>query len=212
MSNLFLVTLGLWCCTQAFSSYGEWELLFAAVSGLLITVTSFAPEHRLWSTWSWVAAAHGLSSCRSQALKHRLHSCGTWSQLLLNVWNLPRPRIEPMFLALADGFLSTLPPRKSSSYILDRDTFLPSRIVLENPSNRHSLNRLGLSVLLVVALCWALMIQRQIRHVSCSKGRANISRNDWYSEMCDERLVRSSDGRERKEWLKFSLAAVSYYS
>ena len=126
------------------------------------------------STWSSVAAAHGLSSCHSQALKHRLHSCGTRSQLLLDVWNLPRPGIEPMFLALADGFFSTLPPRKSSSYILERDTFLPSRIVLENPLNRHSLNRPGLSVLLVVALCWALMIQRQIRHDSCSKGGANI--------------------------------------
>ena len=144
-----MVTLGLCCSTQTFSSCGEWELFFAAVSGfssqwLLLRSTAL-------SAWSSVAAIHWLSSCRSQALKHRLRSHGTWSQLLLDVWNLPRPGIEPMFLAFADGFLSTLPPRKSSSYILERDTFLPFRIVLENALHHHSLYRPGLSVLLVVS-------------------------------------------------------------
>ena len=31
---LFMATLGLRCCTWAFSSCGEWELLFVAVRGL----------------------------------------------------------------------------------------------------------------------------------------------------------------------------------
>ena len=39
----FLAALGLPCCTQAFSSCGEWGLLFLAVCGLLIAVA----EHRL---------------------------------------------------------------------------------------------------------------------------------------------------------------------
>ena len=45
---LFLAALGLHCCAQAFSSCGEWGLLFLAVRGLLITVASLVVEHRLW--------------------------------------------------------------------------------------------------------------------------------------------------------------------
>ena len=44
---LFLATLGLRCCAQAFSSCGERGLLFVAVRGLLIAVTSLVAEHRL---------------------------------------------------------------------------------------------------------------------------------------------------------------------
>ena len=46
--NLFiLAALGLHCCTWAFSSCGEWGLLFLAVRGLLIAVTSLVVEHGL---------------------------------------------------------------------------------------------------------------------------------------------------------------------
>ena len=44
---LFLAALGLRCCTQAFSSCGEQELLFVAVRGLLTAVASLVVEHRL---------------------------------------------------------------------------------------------------------------------------------------------------------------------
>ena len=44
---LFLAALGLRCCTQAFSSCGKRGLLFVAVSGLLIAVTSVVAEHGL---------------------------------------------------------------------------------------------------------------------------------------------------------------------
>ena len=44
---LFLAVLGLCCCMQAFSSCGEWGLLFVAVRGLLIAVASLAVEHGL---------------------------------------------------------------------------------------------------------------------------------------------------------------------
>ena len=44
---LFLAALGLLCCARAFSSCGEWGLLFVAVSGLLIAVASLVVEHGL---------------------------------------------------------------------------------------------------------------------------------------------------------------------
>ena len=43
----FLAVLGLRCCVWAFSSCGEWGLLFIVVRGLLIAVASLAAEHRL---------------------------------------------------------------------------------------------------------------------------------------------------------------------
>ena len=45
--NLFFAALGLRCCARAFSSCGERGLLFVAVCGLLIAVTSLAVEHGL---------------------------------------------------------------------------------------------------------------------------------------------------------------------
>ena len=44
---LFLAALGLRCCTQAFSSCGEWGLVFLVVRGLLIAVASLVVEHGL---------------------------------------------------------------------------------------------------------------------------------------------------------------------
>ena len=44
---LFMAALGLHCCARALSSCGEQGLLFIAVRGLLITVTSLVAEHRL---------------------------------------------------------------------------------------------------------------------------------------------------------------------
>ena len=43
----FLAVLGLHCCSRAFSSCGEWGLLFIVVGGLLIAVASLVAEHRL---------------------------------------------------------------------------------------------------------------------------------------------------------------------
>ena len=42
---LSLAALGLRCCARAFSSCGEWGLLFVAVHGLLIVVASLVAEH-----------------------------------------------------------------------------------------------------------------------------------------------------------------------
>ena len=43
----FLAALGLRCYVQAFSSCGEWGLLFIVVRGLLIAVASLVVEHGL---------------------------------------------------------------------------------------------------------------------------------------------------------------------
>ena len=51
--NLLLAVLGLHFCAQAFSSCGEWGLLFIAVCGLLIVVASHC---------------RGFSCCGAQAL------------------------------------------------------------------------------------------------------------------------------------------------
>ena len=44
---LFLTVLGLRCYAWAFSSCGEWGLLFVVVRGLLIAVASLVAEHGL---------------------------------------------------------------------------------------------------------------------------------------------------------------------
>ena len=45
--SLVLAVLGLCCCARAFSSCGEWGLLFVVVCGLLIAVASLVVEHGL---------------------------------------------------------------------------------------------------------------------------------------------------------------------
>ena len=44
---LFLAASGLRCCTRAFSSCGEWGLLFLVVRRLLVAVASLVAEHGL---------------------------------------------------------------------------------------------------------------------------------------------------------------------
>ena len=46
-----------------------------AVHGLLIAMASLVVEHRLYGSQASVAEAHGLRSCGSWALEHRLN-CG----------------------------------------------------------------------------------------------------------------------------------------
>ena len=48
----------------------------------------------------------------SVAVEHRLSSSGTCAQLLLGMWDLPRPRTKPMSPALAGRFVTTEPPGK----------------------------------------------------------------------------------------------------
>ena len=71
----------------------------------------------------------GFSSCGSQAPEHRLNSCGAWAQLLHSMWNLSGPEFEPMSPALAGGFFTTKPPRKS--HIMHFFIHLPGHFFLQ---------------------------------------------------------------------------------
>ena len=73
---LFLAVLGL-LCYMAFSLFSESRGYFlVAVHRLLIVVASLIAERRLWGMWALAVAARGLISYSSQALEHRLRSCG----------------------------------------------------------------------------------------------------------------------------------------
>ena len=65
---------------------------------------SLAAVHRLQGRWASLVAARGFSSCGSQALEHRLGSCGTWVSLLSSTWDLPGSGIKFMSTALAGRF------------------------------------------------------------------------------------------------------------
>ena len=72
-----MAILGLCCCVQAFSSFRDWGHSLAVVHGLLTVVASLVAEHGLWGAWASVSFGTGaLSSFGSQALEHRLNSCG----------------------------------------------------------------------------------------------------------------------------------------
>ena len=82
---LFLAVLGLHCCVQAFSSCGEWGLLFVVVCKLLV-VASLVAEHGLQvhglqqlQHAGSVVVACGLQSAGSVVVAHRFSfsvACG----------------------------------------------------------------------------------------------------------------------------------------
>ena len=73
---LFLAALGLHCCARAFSSCGEWELLFVAGARASHCGGFSCCGARAVGMQTSVVVARGLSSCGSQSLEHRLSSCG----------------------------------------------------------------------------------------------------------------------------------------
>ena len=86
----------LWlCCAGAFSPCGAW----ASPCG------------------AWASHCGGFFCCGAQALGHRLSGCGAWASLTQDMWDLPRPGIEPVSPALAGGCLTTGPPEKSESLL-----------------------------------------------------------------------------------------------
>ena len=117
---LFLAALGLRCCTQAFSSCGQWGLLFIAVHRLLIAVASLVADHRLqacslqqlWHAGS-VVVARRLQSTGSVVVAH-----GPRCSVACGVWDFPGPGLEPVSPALAGGFLTTVPPGKSCKLLM----------------------------------------------------------------------------------------------
>ena len=90
--------LGLRFCARAFSSCGERGPLFIAVHGPLTLAASLVAEHRLQT--------------------RRLSSRGSQAQVLRSMWDLPRPRLEPVSPALAGGLSTTAPPGKPWTQLL----------------------------------------------------------------------------------------------
>ena len=87
-----MTVLSLRFCAKAFSSCGKWEPLFIVVCGPLTIAASLVAEHRLQT--------------------RRLSNCGSRAQLLCDMWDLPRPGLEPVSPALAGRFSTTAPPGK----------------------------------------------------------------------------------------------------
>ena len=116
----FLAVLDLCCFAQAFSSCAEWR-------PLLLQCVDF-------SLWGLLLLGRPFSrcvdfgSCSSQALEHRLSSCGPWASLLRSTWSLPGSGIKPMSLALARGLLSTAPLGNSEHLFLYYVSQLPWRL------------------------------------------------------------------------------------
>ena len=90
-----MAVLGLRFCARAPSSCGKRGPLFIAVRGPLTVTASLVAEHRLQT--------------------RRLSSCGSRAQSLRSMWDLPRPRLEPVSPALAGRFSTTAPPGKPLS-------------------------------------------------------------------------------------------------
>ena len=53
----------------------------------------------------------------SLVVEHRLKSCCTWASLFCGMWDLPRPRIEPVSPALAGRFFTNEPPGKPPFFL-----------------------------------------------------------------------------------------------
>ena len=103
---IYLLLAALVCCfVQALSGCSQW--------GLLCCIAR-APHYggfsccraRVLGAQALEAAAHGLSSCGSRALDRGLRSCGLRESY--------RTRDRTVSPAFAGGFLSTVPPGKSS--------------------------------------------------------------------------------------------------
>ena len=81
-------------------------------------MASLLMGHRLYGTRTSVVTTHGLSSCGSQALEHRICNC-TQAWLPHGMWDLSGSGFEPVSPALAGIFFITKPQGKPEfSYIL----------------------------------------------------------------------------------------------
>ena len=86
---------------------------------------------RAWApgTRASVVVAFGLGSRGTKALECAgFSSCGTRAQMLLGMWDLPGPGLEPMSPVLAGGFLTTALPGKS--LIFKRKELVPDSNIL----------------------------------------------------------------------------------
>ena len=62
-------------------------------------------------------AEHGLQGTDSVVVGYG-HGCGVWTRSLRDMWDLPRPGVEPASPALTCGLVTTGPPGQSSQWLL----------------------------------------------------------------------------------------------
>ena len=75
-------------------------------------LSSVAVSRSYFSCGTRASHCSGFSCCGAWFLGHRLSSCGTWDSLSHCTWDLPKPGMELVCLALAGRFLTTGPSRK----------------------------------------------------------------------------------------------------
>ena len=105
---LFLAVLGFHCYAGFPPVVASQGYSLDAVLRLLILVACLV-AHMLQSVWASVIGTHGLNSCGSWALEHRLISHSTQDQLFLGMWDLPRPGTEHVSPSSAGRFFTTEP-------------------------------------------------------------------------------------------------------
>ena len=115
---------------------------------------------------SLVVASRGHSSSRCTGLSlswplllrsnrlqtRRLSSCGSRAQPLRGMWDLPRPGLEPVSLALAGRFSTTAPPGKPCNYFFKKCN--ADKIPVNNGFNLCQLIEILLYVLPSIVYYW----------------------------------------------------------
>ena len=107
-----LVVWGLGCCAGCSPAVASGGGRAAALQLWRGTSRSTGSSRR--SARAAAGVAHGLGSCSSQTLEHRLSRCGALAELLLGMWELPGQGIEPVSPALVGKFFTAEPPGKPS--------------------------------------------------------------------------------------------------
>ena len=93
--QLYLAVLVLHCYTRAFSSCGEWGLLYTcSVWGFSLLVVSLVSEHGLFQ-----------STQTSVNVVHRHSCCGAKAQWLCSMCDFPGPMTEPVFILVQTSTL-----------------------------------------------------------------------------------------------------------
>ena len=117
LKNILFIFIYFWLCWSSFlhrlfSSCGEQELLSSCGVQASYCGDFFCCRTQLQGAWVSIVVAHGLNSCSSQALEHKLNSWDSWTQLPCSMWDIPGLGIEPVSPALTGGFFTTEPPGK----------------------------------------------------------------------------------------------------
>ena len=93
--QLYLALLVLHCYMRAFSSCGEWGLLYTcSIWGFSLLVASLVSEPGLFQ-----------STQTSVIVVHRHSCCGAKAWWLCSMWDFPGPMIEPVFILVQTSTL-----------------------------------------------------------------------------------------------------------